>query len=103
MSGDMRVRGAGVVFKRHLAMTPKRQKVLDFIADYFSLHTYAPTVREIATSQRLAISTTHKHLQALSAMGQITWKPNQKRSLKLGPKFEGPCPACGTKAKGAGA
>jgi hypothetical protein len=32
-------------------------------------------VQEIASAMPLAMSTTHKHLQALAAMGQITWKP----------------------------
>jgi SOS-response transcriptional repressor LexA len=95
MSGDIRIRGEGVVFKRSLSMTPARQMVLDFIAAYFSKHTYAPTVQEISDGVALAMSTTHKHLQALAVMEQISWSPKSKRSLKLGSKF-GDCPACGT-------
>lgn len=75
-------------------LTPKQQKVLDFIRQYIREHGYPPTLREIG--HHFGISSTNgvnDHLKALTHKGYLTRKDMKSRSLRpVNLAYEDPSP-----------
>lgn len=55
--------------------------ILDFIADFHKRNGYAPSVREIAESHGLAVSTVQYRLGRLEKAGRIRKQPNRTRTV----------------------
>ena len=66
-----------------------RNKVYDFLVDFFIKNGYAPSVREICRGVGLkSTSSVYGHLLALEDEGKIEIKENMTRAIKLiGYKF----------------
>ncbi|MDO4515725.1 MAG: transcriptional repressor LexA [Bacillota bacterium] len=65
-------------------LTPKQQKIYDFIRDFSLEYGYPPTVREIGDSLGLKSPSTVKfHLDNLRAAGVIQWDGGKTRSITL--------------------
>jgi repressor LexA len=74
------------------ALTPKQQRVLDFIAAFVVARRYSPSLQEIADGLELrSLATIYKHVDILAKKGMLTWKMGHKRSIRL----TGACPTCG--------
>ena len=66
------------------SLTPKQQRIYDFIQDFSSQHGYAPSVREIGAAVGLkSPSTVHFHLKGLEEAGMITKAEGKTRSISL--------------------
>lgn len=65
-------------------LTPKQQKIYDFIRDFSREYGYPPSVREIGAGLGLRSASTVKfHLDNLRALGLIQWNDGKTRSLTL--------------------
>ena len=63
-------------------LTPKQQRVYDFIQEFTSRHGYPPSVREIADGTGLkSPSTVHFHLKALERAGAIAKSAGKTRAI----------------------
>lgn len=65
-----------------------QKAILEFVRGYTSAHNYPPTVREIAGSLDLAVSTVHEHLSHLRSKGLLRHEPGRSRSLCFSGKPE---------------
>ena len=66
------------------SLTPKQQRIYDFIQDFSSQHGYAPSVREIGAAVGLkSPSTVHFHLKGLEEAGMVTKAEGKARSISL--------------------
>ena len=69
---------------RHSYLTERQKAVLDFIAEYQSLHGISPTHREIREHFGYSsFGTVYKHLKLLQKKGFLRRDWNQKRGLEL--------------------
>ena len=87
-------------------LTPKQQKIYDFIRDFSREYGYPPTVREIGEHLGLKSPSTVKfHLDNLRSAGLIQWDGGKTRSITLLEKEDGPkedqVPVLGNVAAGA--
>ena len=72
-------------------LTPKQQKIYDFIREFSREYGYPPTVREIGEHLGLKSPSTVKfHLDNLRAAGLIQWDGGKTRSITLLEKEDGP-------------
>ena len=72
-------------------LTPKQQKIYDFIRDFSREYGYPPTVREIGEHLGLKSPSTVKfHLDNLRAAGLIQWDGGKTRSITLLEKEDEP-------------
>ncbi|MBR5534780.1 MAG: transcriptional repressor LexA [Ruminiclostridium sp.] len=72
-------------------LTPKQQKIFDFIRDFSRDYGYPPTVREIGEHLGLKSPSTVKfHLDNLRAAGLIQWDGGKTRSITLLEKEDQP-------------
>lgn len=72
-------------------LTPKQQKIYDFVRDFSREYGYPPTVREIGEHLGLKSPSTVKfHLDNLRAAGLIQWDGGKTRSITLLEKEDGP-------------
>ena len=72
-------------------LTPKQQKIYDFIREFSRDYGYPPTVREIGEHLGLKSPSTVKfHLDNLRAAGLIQWDGGKTRSITLLEKEDGP-------------
>ena len=62
-------------------MTKKQEKVLDFIKRYHKVHSFSPTLREIAESFEIHINAARQHVLLLEKKGVITRKEGAVRSI----------------------
>jgi len=60
-----------------------QKPVLDCIRDYWDVHQFAPSVRDIADTLGHSTSTIHYHLDRLEAKGLIERDSNVARSIRL--------------------
>lgn len=61
-----------------------RQKVLDFLIQFFKENGYAPSIREICDGVNLSsTSSVYSHLMTLERMGKINIEPNKTRAIKI--------------------
>lgn len=64
--------------------TKTRQKVLDFLIQFFKENGYAPSVREICDGVNLnSTSSVYSHLMKLDEMGMIQIEPRKTRAIKI--------------------
>lgn len=71
------------------ALTPRQQKILDYIRDFQDRHGYPPSRRELAGHFRIYPGSVQDHLKALVRKGHVKREPNRSRGLSLNP---GPVP-----------
>lgn len=72
-------------------LTPRQQKVLQYIRRFLRRKGYPPSLQEMARGLRLSsLATVHKHLRTLEIKGYIRRQRNQYRSLELTPLRRGP-------------
>lgn len=65
-------------------LTPKKQKILDFLEKYQKKHNYFPTIAEIAKKLKLSSkATVHQHLSELEELGLIQRGFNKARDISL--------------------
>lgn len=61
-----------------------REQICQFIIDYTSEHSYAPTIREISKGVGLkSLSSVHSHLIKLECEGRIEIKPHCTRAIRV--------------------
>lgn len=71
-----------------IVLPKTKQKVLQYLQDYISQHSYAPTLGEIAKHLGVnALSTVHEHLQFLEEHGFIDRTEGEERGLSLKQRF----------------
>ena len=72
-------------------LTPRQQRILDFIAETVRDRGYPPTVREIGEAVGLTSSSSvHAQLATLERRGHLTKDPTKPRAMTLSePKLEG--------------
>lgn len=64
--------------------TKTRQKVLDFLIQFFKEKGYAPSVREICEGVHLnSTSSVYSHLMKLDELGKIQIEPKKTRAIKI--------------------
>ena len=65
-------------------LTPKQQRIYDFIQDFAAQHGYPPSVREIGSAVGLkSPSTVHFHLKGLEEAGVIVKAEGKTRAITL--------------------
>ncbi|MFH0818735.1 MAG: transcriptional repressor LexA [Patescibacteria group bacterium] len=65
-------------------LTPKKQKILNYIQNYIREHHYSPTLEEMAKKLKVSSkATVHQHLSELEAMGLINRGFNKTRDISL--------------------
>jgi len=65
-------------------LSPRQQRILDFIREHVRDHGYPPSVREIGTAVELrSSSTVHGHLARLEAKGYLRHDPTKPRTIEL--------------------
>ena len=65
-------------------ITPKQQKIYDFIQSFTAEHSYPPSVREIGAAMGLkSPSTVHFHLKGLEEAGMIVKAEGKTRAITL--------------------
>ena len=65
-------------------LSPRQQRILDFIRDHVREHGYPPSVREIGAAVDLrSSSTVHGHLARLEAKGYLKHDPTKPRTIEL--------------------
>ena len=65
-------------------LTPKQQRIYDFIQDFAAQHGYPPSVREIGAAVGLkSPSTVHFHLKGLEEAGMIVKAEGKTRAITL--------------------
>jgi repressor LexA len=67
-----------------LDLSPRQQRILEFIRRHVREHGYPPSVREIGQAVDLrSSSTVHGHLARLEAKGYIRHNPSKPRTIEL--------------------
>jgi len=65
-------------------LSPRQQRIIEFIRDHVRQHGYPPSVREIGTAVGLrSSSTVHGHLERLAAKGVLRHDPTKPRTIEL--------------------
>ena len=64
-------------------LTPKQQKVLDYIQSFFEKRGYPPTMREIAEQFQMVVSGAYGHVQALIRKGYLKQTEGKRRAIEL--------------------
>jgi repressor LexA len=63
--------------------TARQKEVLDFIAAYINIHTYPPTIREVADFFSISIKGASDHLAALRKKGLLRQGDKKYRTMEL--------------------
>ncbi|MDR1803705.1 MAG: transcriptional repressor LexA [Treponema sp.] len=63
--------------------TERQKEVLDFIAGYINIHTYPPTIREVADYFSISVKGAHDHLAALKKKGLLRQGDKRSRTMEL--------------------
>jgi len=64
-------------------LTERQKEVLSFIADYLKIHSYPPTIREIADHYSISVKGAHDHITALKKKGRIRQVDKRPRTMEL--------------------
>ncbi len=71
-------------------LTPKRKRILDFIASFFERKGYAPSVRDVVKNCGISsASIAQYHLKVLERQGYISREPETPRSISLTQRPQG--------------
>ena len=65
------------------APTKRQKEVMDFIAGYINMHTYPPTIREVAEFFSISVKGAHDHLTALKKKGLVKQNEKKSRTMEL--------------------
>lgn len=69
---------------KDLEGTKTRQRVLDFLIQFFKENGYAPSIREICNGVKLSsTSSVYSHLMKLDELGMIQIEPKKTRAIKI--------------------
>ncbi len=71
---------------KNIGSTQKR--ILEFIKEFSASHAYPPTVRDIAGTLKLAVSTVHEHLAKLRERGLLRHEAGRSRGVWFSGKRE---------------
>jgi repressor LexA len=64
-------------------LTERQKEVLSFIAEHINIHSYPPTIREIADHYGMSVKGAHDHVIALRRKGAIRQHANRSRTMEL--------------------
>lgn len=64
-------------------MSPRQQRIFDFITSYIARHGYSPSIREIADAEHLHLSTIAYQLTELQIAGKIKRTEGVARSIRV--------------------
>jgi repressor LexA len=64
-------------------LTSRQREVMGFIAEYIRIHTYPPTIREIAEYFCMTAKGAHDHITALKKKGYIRSSESKSRTIEL--------------------
>ena len=64
-------------------LTERQKEVLTFIAGYINLHSYPPTIREIAEYFSMSVKGAHDHIMALKKKAYLKQINNRPRTIEL--------------------
>lgn len=65
-------------------MSPKQQRILNFICNYIASHKEPPLIREIQDKFGMSSpASVHAHIVALEREGRITRTPNVSRGIRI--------------------
>ncbi|HGJ67420.1 TPA: transcriptional repressor LexA [bacterium] len=64
-------------------LTPKQQKILDFIVKYVKESGYPPTVRDIANEFKMSSKGAYDHMIAIEKKGYIKRDPTKPRAIEI--------------------
>ncbi|MDR1930433.1 MAG: transcriptional repressor LexA [Treponema sp.] len=63
--------------------TQRQKEVLTFIAEYLNIHSYPPTIREIADYFSISVKGAYDHVSALKKKGRIKLGDKRSRTMAL--------------------
>ncbi|MDR0623499.1 MAG: transcriptional repressor LexA [Treponema sp.] len=88
-------------------LTTRQKEVLSFIAEYIGVHSYPPTIREVAEYFSISVKGAHDHVIALKKKGVLKQTDKRSRTMELvknddewGPAGFAEIPILGTVAAG---
>jgi repressor LexA len=64
-------------------LTQRQKEVLSFIAEYINVHSYPPTIREIADYFCISVKGAHDHVTALKKKGCLRQTDKRSRTMEL--------------------
>jgi repressor LexA len=64
-------------------LTERQKDVLSFIAEYLKIHSYPPTIREIADHYSISVKGAHDHITALRKKGYLKQIDKRPRTMGL--------------------
>jgi repressor LexA len=64
-------------------LTQRQKEVLSFIAEYISVHSYPPTIREVAEYFSISVKGAHDHIIALKKKGFLKQTDKRSRTMEL--------------------
>jgi repressor LexA len=64
-------------------ITARQKEVLSFIAEYIGVHSYPPTIREVAEYFSISVKGAHDHVTALKKKGHIKQTGKRSRTIEL--------------------
>jgi repressor LexA len=64
-------------------LTPRQKEILSFITKHISVHSYPPTIREIAEFFSMSVKGAHDHVTALKKKGILKNSGKRSRSLEV--------------------
>jgi len=64
-------------------LTPRQKEVLSFITKHISIHSYPPTIREIADYFSMSVKGAHDHVTALKKKGIVRLNGKRSRALEV--------------------
>lgn len=76
-------------------LTKRQREIYDYIAATIDEHGYAPSLAEICAYAGLSsLSTAHKHVERLRALGYVTRQWGRSRQMAIAPEPDC-CQTCG--------
>jgi repressor LexA len=64
-------------------LTPRQKEILSFITKHISIHSYPPTMREIAEYFSMSVKGAHDHVSALKKKGILRLDGKRSRALEV--------------------
>jgi repressor LexA len=64
-------------------LTQRQKEVLSFIAEYIRVHSYPPTIREVAENFSISVKGAHDHVTALKKKGCLKQADKRSRTMEL--------------------
>jgi repressor LexA len=64
-------------------LTERQKEVLAFITNHINVHSYPPTIREIAESFEISVKGAHDHITALRRKGCLKQADKRSRTIEL--------------------